>query len=88
MRGWAEVVANLGPGSSREYLEAHPARAKGMEGALNQYGASVMIRNTLKVSPTPWELASAAATSHWQLAVGSDSGGDHQLDSDHIALHL
>jgi hypothetical protein len=41
------VVANLGPGSSREYLEVHPAREKDKEGALNQYGATETIRKTL-----------------------------------------
>jgi hypothetical protein len=29
------------------------------------------VRNTLKVIPTPWELASATVTSLWQLAEGS-----------------
>jgi hypothetical protein len=40
MRGWVKVLANLGPVPMRKYLAAHPATGKGMEGALNQSGAT------------------------------------------------
>jgi hypothetical protein len=39
--------------------------AKDKEGALNQYSATETVLKTLKVNPTPRELAFAAVTPRW-----------------------
>lgn len=79
-RGWGEVAAHLGPGSLWEALEGHPARGQGQGGSAQPIRRYAAILNTLKTGPTTWELASAVVTPHWQLAMGSYSGGEHRPD--------
>lgn len=68
--GWAKESHLLGPGSSRECLEAIPAMGNGMEAALNQYRDTATVLNTPKATPTSWELAFVMVTLRRQLAEG------------------